>query len=94
MPVAAEVPAVLHQWAKCLNYKKDLFVDINGLVIPCPWFNNGYQDNSFIKENYSQLTIKNRSFFEIINDKELWSQLIQTFDHNPLEICQLKCKNA
>ena len=73
-----------HAWAKCLNYKKDLFVGVDGLVSPCPWFNSGYQDNWFIKQNRSRLSIKNRSFFEILNDVELWDQLTQSFDNDPL----------
>ena len=92
-PIVPEVPGVTHPWAKCLNYKKDLFIGINGLVLPCPWFNNGYQNNSFIDQHHNQLSIKNRSFFEIINDTELWGQLIKSFNEKPLEICQMKCKN-
>ena len=83
-----------HPWARCLNYKKDLFVGIDGLVTPCPWFNNGYQTNDFIKKHRDRLSIHNRSFFEIINDLDLWQQLIKSFNHGPMEICQIKCKNA
>jgi len=83
-----------HAWAKCLNYKKDLFVGIDGLVTPCPWFNNGYNDNEFIKENHAAMSIKNRPFLEIINDVDLWQKLLDSFDTAPLEICQLKCKNG
>lgn len=93
-PMPVPVPVTPHKWARCLNYKKDLFIGIDGIVQPCPWFNNGYQNNNFIKENYSQLSIKTRSFFEIVNDVALWQQLIDSFDHNPLEICLLKCKNG
>ena len=93
IPIIPEVPAVSHQWAKCLNYKKDLFIGINGLVLPCPWFNNGYQDNTFIEQHQDKMSIKNRSFFEIINDTELWSGLVESFNNGPLEICQIKCKN-
>jgi hypothetical protein len=83
-----------HPWAKCLNYKKDLFIGIDGLVAPCPWFNNGYQPNDFIKKYKDRLSIHNRSFFEIINDVDLWQQLVKSFNDGPLEICQLKCKNG
>jgi MoaA/NifB/PqqE/SkfB family radical SAM enzyme len=83
-----------HPWAKCLNYKKDLFIGVNGLLTPCPWFNNGYQDNDFVTANYEKLSIKNRSFFDILNDGPLWQQLVDRFNTNPLEICQLKCKHG
>ena len=88
------MPPNPHAWAKCLNYKKDLFVGVDGLVAPCPWFNSGYQNNSFIKKYRDQLSIKNRSFFEILDDVELWNQLVTSFNTDPLEICQLKCKNG
>lgn len=94
MLIVPSTPVCSHSWAKCLNYKKDLFIGIDGIVAPCPWFNNGYQDNSFIKEHRNQLSIRKRSFFEILNDTELWNQLVESFDANPLEICQIKCKNA
>lgn len=94
IPVVPLTPTQPHPWARCLNYKKDLFIGIDGVVAPCPWFNNGYQDNSFITENHNRLSIRNRSFFEILNDAELWGQLVKSFDVAPLEICQIKCKNA
>jgi MoaA/NifB/PqqE/SkfB family radical SAM enzyme len=94
MPIVPATPVNPHPWAKCLNYKKDLFIGIDGLVAPCPWFNNGYQDNSFVAEHHNQLSIRKRSFFEILGDTELWNQLIKSFDTAPLEICQIKCKNA
>ena len=92
--IVPEISLIPHPWARCLNYKKDLFVGIDGLVTPCPWFNNGYQTNDFIKTHQDQLSIHNRSFFEIINDLDLWQQLIKSFNHDPMEICQIKCKNA
>ena len=92
--IVPATPVYPHQWAKCLNYKKELFIGVDGVVAPCPWFNNSYQDNSFIKTYRNCLSIKNRSFFEILNDVELWNQLVTSFDTDPLEICQLKCKNA
>jgi len=93
VPIVPATPVRPHQWAKCLNYKKDLFIGIDGLVAPCPWFNNGYQENDFVTANYKKLSIKNRSFFDILNDTELWQQLVNRFNTDPLEICQLKCKN-
>ena len=94
IPIVPRIPAQTHAWAKCLNYKKDLFVGIDGLVTPCPWFNNGYNDNEFIKENHSRMSIKTRPFLEIINDTNLWQGLLDSFASAPLEICQIKCKNG
>jgi MoaA/NifB/PqqE/SkfB family radical SAM enzyme len=94
VPVVLETPVTLHPWAKCLNYKKDLFIGVDGLVGPCPWFNNGYQNNDFVTANYEKISIKKRSFFDILNDAALWQQLTDRFDTNPLKICQLKCKNG
>lgn len=94
VPLVDIIPQVSHPWAKCLNYKKELFIGINGLLTPCPWFNNGYQDNSFIKEHHDRLSIRKRPFFEILDDTELWNQLVKSFDIEPLKICQIKCKNA
>ena len=93
IPIVPAVPDQPHAWAKCLNYQKDLFIGIDGIVQPCPWFNNGYQHNSFVKQHQDRLSIRNRSFFEIINDNQLWQELVDSFDSNPMEICQIKCKN-
>lgn len=93
-PIDVPSPERPHAWAKCLNYKKDLFIGVNGLLAPCPWFNSGYQNNQFVVDNFEKLSIKHRSFFEILNDHNLWKQLVELFDTTPLEICQLKCKNG
>jgi MoaA/NifB/PqqE/SkfB family radical SAM enzyme len=93
VPIIPTVPTVLHPWAKCLNFEKDLFVGVDGVLTPCPWFNNGYQSNDFLETNKEKLSIKRRSFFDILNDTELWDELVNRFNTNPLEICQLKCKN-
>jgi MoaA/NifB/PqqE/SkfB family radical SAM enzyme len=93
VPLLPAKPTTPHAWAKCLNHKKDMFVGIDGLVVPCPWFDNTYQQNSFIQEHQDRLSIRRRSFFEIINDTDLWNKLIDSFDNDPLPICKLKCKN-
>jgi MoaA/NifB/PqqE/SkfB family radical SAM enzyme len=87
-------PVLPHAWARCLNYQKDLYIGVDGLLAPCPWFNNGYQTNDFVQQNRERLSIKNRSFFEILNDQELWQELLRRFDIDPPEICKLKCKNG
>lgn len=94
IPVVSSTPIISHSWAKCLNYKKDLFIGVNGLLFPCPWFNNGYQDNDFVTANYKKLSIKNRSLFDILNDTTLWQLFVDQLNTTPLEICQLKCKHG
>ena len=93
VPLVPVTPPTPHTWAKCLNYKKDMFIGIDGLVVPCPWFNDTYQQNEFIQEYRDRLSIRCRSFFEIINDTNLWNKLMDSFDNDPLPICKLKCKN-
>lgn len=92
-PIVLESPTCSHLWAKCINFKKDLFVGVDLLVSPCPWFNNGYHQNEFVKQYRKELSIKNRPFLEIINDSTLWGRLLNSFSTDPLEICKLKCKN-
>ena len=94
IPIALAVPTHPHAWAKCLNYKKELYVDVDGTVLPCPWFDSNYQVNKFVEQNRQKLSIRNRSFFDIIDDVELWKELINSFDQHPLEICLMKCKNG
>lgn len=93
-PTIVPIPSNPHAWAKCLNYQKDLFVGVDGLLVPCPWFNNGYHSNQFVIDNFERLSVKHRPFFEILNDQLLWDQLLDSFNSNPLEICQLKCKSC
>ena len=81
-----------HAWAKCLNWKKELFVNVEGLVFPCPWFNSGYQDNDFVQKYKNRINIRQRPMEEILNDK-LWQELLVRFETMPLEICKIKCKN-
>jgi len=82
-----------HNWARCLNHQKELFINVDGLVFPCPWFNSGYQQNSFVQEHKDKLSIKTRSLSEVLQD-DVWSELIQMFDTNPLEVCKIKCKHG
>ena len=82
-----------HPWAQCVNWNKELFVNVDGLVFPCAWFNNAYLDNDFVQKYQERISIKNRSLLEIVNDP-LWKELYQRFDHNPLDICKLKCRDA
>jgi MoaA/NifB/PqqE/SkfB family radical SAM enzyme len=82
-----------HQWAKCLNQVKELFISVNGLVFPCAWFSDEYQPNSFIINNQSKLSIFTRSLTEILND-ELWNDFVESLNNNPLDICKIKCKNV
>lgn len=83
-----------HPWARCANHLKEPFIDVRGLVYPCPWFGETYQDNPFIKENTNRLSAHYRSLDEIFNDDTLWEELSNSFDQHPLPICQLKCKNG
>jgi len=82
-----------HNWAKCLNREKDLFISVDGIVMPCPWFNSGYQENTFIKQYQDKLSIKNRTLLDILEDA-VWEEFLNKLDKDPLEICRLKCKNA
>lgn len=82
-----------HAWARCLNHKKELFINVDGLVFPCPWFNSGYQQNSFVQQHQHRLSIKTRSLTEVLQD-DVWAELVQSFDSNPLEVCKIKCKHG
>ena len=93
-PIAVPEPRFPHAWARCLNYKKDLFVGVNGVISPCPWFTSDYQLNEFVTQHRDRLNIRCRSFFDIMNDHQLWQKFRDSLDHKPIEICQLKCKNA
>ena len=81
-----------HSWAKCLNWKKELFINVEGLVFPCPWFNSGYQFNDFVQKYKEKLNVRTRSLNEILDD-ELWEEFIVRLETMPLEICKIKCKN-
>lgn len=93
LPIVPAFPTVSHPWARCLNYTKDLFIGVDGLVTPCPWFNSGYQVNDFVQKYKDRICIKTRSLKDILQDS-LWNELLTRFDMAPLEICRIKCKNA
>ena len=82
-----------HTWAKCIRWEKDIFINVDGLVLPCPWFNNMYIQNNFVKTHRDKINIKTRTLMEILQDP-LWNELYQSFDTQPFEICQYKCKDA
>ena len=82
-----------HAWARCVNWQKEMFVNVDGYVFPCPWFNSGYLENSFFDKHKDKLNIKTRTLTEVLNDP-LWEELYSLFDTNPLDICKMKCKNA
>jgi hypothetical protein len=75
-----------------MNNEKELFVNVEGLILPCPWFNSGYVDNPFVAKYREQLNIKTRGLKPVIED-DLWQELVKSFDTDPLKICQIKCKN-
>lgn len=82
-----------HAWAKCLNREKELFVNVDGLLFPCPWFNSGYQNNEFVQQYRDRLNVKRRGLHAVLQDP-VWNTLINLFDTDPLEVCKIKCKNA
>jgi len=82
-----------HPWARCINGDKEMFINVDGLVFPCPWFNSGYLYNDFVDKYRDQINIKTRTLKEILADP-LWEELYTRFEIAPLDICQLKCKNA
>jgi MoaA/NifB/PqqE/SkfB family radical SAM enzyme len=93
VPVTSVVALDRHAWAKCLNWQKELFINVDGLVFPCPWFNSGYQANDFVQKYQDQLNIKTRGLQEVLNDP-LWHEFVDRLDLAPLEVCKIKCKNA
>lgn len=80
-----------HKWAKCLNWQKLMFINVEGLVFPCPWFNTGYQQNPFIQKYKDKLSIKTRPLSDILNDP-LWNEFMTSLELSPLDVCKFKCK--
>lgn len=83
-----------HPWARCANHLKELFLDVRGLLLPCAWFTGDYQPNAFLDRYHDRLSIYNRSFLEILQDRELWAALESSWHNDPMPICRLKCKNG
>lgn len=82
-----------HTWARCMRWQKEMFINVQGLVFPCPWFNNAYMENDFVDQHRDQININNRTLLEILDDP-LWQDLLNRFDANPLDICKYKCRDC
>ena len=82
-----------HEWARCLNWQKELFVNVDGLVFPCPWFNSGYQENDFVQKYRDRLSVKTRSLEEVLADP-MWEEFITRIETMPLEVCRIKCRDC
>ena len=76
-----------------MNWQKELFVTVDGLVFPCPWFNSGYQENDFVQKYRDRLSIKTRSIDEVLTDS-IWEEFITRIETMPLEICRIKCRDC
>ena len=82
-----------HPWAKCLRWTKELFINVDGLVFPCPWFNSGYQENDFVQKYSDRMSIKTRSLMDVLTDP-MWDEFITRIETMPLEVCKMKCKDS
>lgn len=82
-----------HPWARCMNSSKEMFITVDGLVYPCPWFNSGYMYNDFVEKYKDSINIKTRTLKEILADP-LWEELYTRFEVAPLDICKHKCRDA
>lgn len=82
-----------HEWARCLQWKKELFINVEGLVFPCPWFNSGYQQNDFVEKYRDRLSVKDRSLEEILDDP-MWEEFITRIETMPLDVCRIKCRDC
>ena len=86
-------PVSCHSWAKCLQWQKEMFINVDGLVFPCPWFNAGYQENKFVQKHKDKLNVKLRSLDDVLNDP-IWDEFVSMLETSPLEVCKIKCKNV
>lgn len=82
-----------HKWAKCMRWEKELFINVDGIVHPCPWFNSGYYYNDFVDKYRDRLSVKTRSLSEVLTDP-LWDEFITRIETMPLEICKVKCRDC
>jgi hypothetical protein len=82
-----------HEWAKCANGEKEMFVNVEGLVLPCPWFNSGYLENDFLNKHKDKINIRTRTLKEIVEDP-LWDEMYTRFETMPLSICRVKCRDC
>lgn len=82
-----------HAWAKCLRWEKELFINVDGIVHPCPWFNSGYHYNDFINKYRDRLSVKTRSLSEVLTDT-LWDEFVTRIETMPLDICKVKCRDC
>jgi len=82
-----------HPWARCANAEKEMFINVEGYVFPCPWFNSGYLENDFFEKHKDKLSIRTRTLIEILDDP-LWDEMYTRFATMPLEICKMKCRDA
>jgi MoaA/NifB/PqqE/SkfB family radical SAM enzyme len=92
IPIRFNYTVDRHEWARCMNWKKELFINVEGLVFPCPWFNSGYQSNDFVQKYKDQLNVKTRSLNEILADS-LWGEFMLRLQVMPLDVCKIKCKD-
>lgn len=82
-----------HDWARCLRWEKEMFINVDGLVFPCPWFNSGYQSNDFVQKYQDRMSIKTRTLDEILNDP-MWDEFITRIETMPLDVCRIKCRDC
>jgi MoaA/NifB/PqqE/SkfB family radical SAM enzyme len=91
--VVVSQPDKDHEWARCLKWEKELFINVDGLVFPCPWFNSGYQTNDFVQKYRDRLNVKTRSLEQVLND-DLWDEFVTRIETMPLEVCRIKCRGC
>lgn len=92
-PIKIHYNHTKHPWARCINWQKEMFISVSGLVFPCPWFNSGYLENDFVDKYKDSINIRTRPLMDILNDP-LWEELLTRFEIAPLEICKFKCRDA